>query len=369
MPRSYFIALVVVVLAFVWMASGYIGTFTTPHAESSEPRLEAEEEAKPLPRVRVALSQAQANSRQLTVQGRTEAQSNVYISAQIDGRVQEVMFDRGDQVEAGTVIAKIDEEDRRNLVHKNEAVLAQRQLEFNAANRLNQSGFQSQVRLAQAQADLETARAELERARIDLAQTDITVPTDGMIIQRMIEPGSYVARGNQLFQVADLDPLKIIASVPENQINYVKLGQDAEIRIPGLKTIAGTVSFIAAQAEETTRTFEIEVEVPNPERTIRAGQTAAIVLAVDGERTHKIPGSVLTLDGQGTLGVKTLDARNHVVFNPIEIVDDDPEGVWALGLPPQVQIITVGQEFVLEGQEVEPVFDEAEDAQIGQSLN
>ncbi len=370
MPRSYIIAIVVVILACAWMASGYYGPLASSHAgpsdtnASNQPTVE-----KPLPKVRVALSEAQENVRELSIQGRTEAESSLYISAQTDGRVQEVMVDRGDAVEAGVVIARIDEEDRRNRVRETEAIVAQRQLEFNAASSLKQSGFQSEVRVAQAQADLAAARADLERARIDLSHTEIIAPSNGMILQRMIEPGSYVDRGNNLFEIADLDPIKVIAAVPENQINFITMGQPAQIDITGLPRLNGMVTFIASQAEQNTRTFELEVEVPNPDFRIRAGQTAAIILPIAGERTHKIPGSVLTLNEAGNLGVKTIDASNHVVFTPIEIVDDDPDGVWALGLPPRVQLITVGQEFVMEGQQVTPVFDDGEDAQIGQSLN
>ncbi|MEO0392046.1 MAG: efflux RND transporter periplasmic adaptor subunit [Pseudomonadota bacterium] len=369
MSRSSLIAVVVVLLTIVWMGSGYVGPFATTHAQPITNTEGTASVEKPLPRVRIALSEAQNAARDLTIQGRTQADISLSISAQIDGRIKELMVDRGDMVVAGDILATIDVEDRRNRVREAEAIVAQRQLENNAARSLNQSGFQSKVRLAQTAAELETARANLERARVELAHTDITAPIDGLITHKMIEAGSYVDRGNDLFQVADLNPIKVIAAIPENQVNYLAQKQSARIRVAGLPAVAGTVTFIASQAEETTRTFELEVQVPNPDLAIKAGQTAAILLPVEGERAHKIPGSVLTLNDRGDLGVKTIDANNRVVFMAIEIVDDDPDGVWAVGLPSSVRLITVGQEFVSEGQEVEPVEEAATAAQIGQSLN
>jgi multidrug efflux system membrane fusion protein len=75
--------------------------------------------------------------------------------------------------------------------------------------------------------------------------------------------------------------------------------------------------------------------------------------------------AALTLDDAGVVGVKTVDAQNTVRFHPAELVAGGADGVWIGGLPPEVTIITVGQEFVLPGQTVVPVPEELPTAPAG----
>ncbi|MBV6632673.1 MAG: efflux RND transporter periplasmic adaptor subunit [Alphaproteobacteria bacterium] len=349
MSRSWLIALTIMILAGLWMASGLMGSAAVTDGEEAT----AEVEEK-LPRVRVATFEADDAVRQLSIQGRTQADKMVVISAETDGRLNEITVDRGDVIEAGQLLISIDEEDRRDRLAEAKALLAQRQLEFDAANKLNQSGFQSQVRLAQSQAELQAARSEVEQAGIELSRTSVQAPIDGIVLRRMAEVGSFAQRGDDMLEIVDLDPIKVLGSVPEAEVNAIKLGQPAVLEVVGLEPIQGEVSYIAPQAAEQTRTFEIEIQVPNAEGEVRAGLTAAIVLPISGQKTHRLPASILSLDSNGSLGVKGLDDQNRVVFMPVELVDDSPSGIWVAGLQDKVRLITVGQEYVREGQQVEP---------------
>tara|TARA_Y100000780_G_scaffold213721_1_gene214799 strand:+ start:213 stop:1325 length:1113 start_codon:yes stop_codon:yes gene_type:complete len=353
MLRPWIIALAVLGLASLWMLSGYVGSAAEePHPEATD-----EQQAKALPRVRVEEFTAGDNVRELMIQGRSKADRTVVISSQTDGQLTDVLVDRGDIVAKGDLIAEIDIESRENLVAEAKALVEQRRMEFTAADKLSERGFQSAVRLAETKAALETAQAALEQARNELGYTKITAPIEGVVLQRMTETGAFVKRGDQMFEIVDLDPIKIVGSIPEAEVGLIQLGQPARIAALTSKPIEGTVTFIAPQANETTRTFEFEVAVPNPDSAIRAGLTSAIYLPISGEPTHLLPASILTLDEAGKLGVKILDADNHVVFREVSLVDDTPSGIYVQGLPEHVRIITVGQEFVTVGQEVEPVTD------------
>jgi membrane fusion protein, multidrug efflux system len=352
MNRSGLIAIIITVLAVAWMASGLLAPATqTPDASAQG----SDEVAVAIPRVRVASFEASKTPRVISLQGRTMADRAVTISAQTDGRLESVEVDRGDTVQEGDLLARIDIEDRQDRVAEAKALLAQRQIEFNAANSLTQRGFQSEVRLSQAKADLESAKAALERAEIELRHVEIKAPISGTVLRRMIEQGSFMDRGDALIELVDLDPIKVVGSVPEAEVNALRLGQPADVVIADIELQHGTITFIAPQAEPDTRTFEIEVQLPNPEGRIRAGLTAELRLPIEGGRSHQFPASILSLDDSGQLGVKAVTDDNHVRFMPVDIVDDGPEGVWVSGLPETVRLITVGQEFVIDGQEVEPV--------------
>ena len=76
---------------------------------------------------------------------------------------------------------------------------------------------------------------------------------------------------------------------------------------------------------------------------------------VDEKKAHRISPSVLSLNDVGQIGVKIVNAQNRVQFVPVTILSDTSDYMWILGLPDNVRLITVGQDFVSHGQTVRPV--------------
>jgi multidrug efflux system membrane fusion protein len=102
----------------------------------------------------------------------------------------------------------------------------------------------------------------------------------------------------------------------------------------------------------------VEIEVPNPDLSIRDGQTAEILIAADGAKAHLLPQSALTLNDDGALGVRTIDDNAIVSFFPVELMRDTADGVWVTGLEDTANVIVVGQEYVIAGVQVAPTFEE-----------
>jgi multidrug efflux system membrane fusion protein len=123
----------------------------------------------------------------------------------------------------------------------------------------------------------------------------------------------------------------------------------------GGREVAGRIRFIAAEAEATTRTFRVEVELPNPAAEIPDGITAEIRLPLGEVAAHRVSPAILTLTDEGAIGVKTLGPDNRVRFYPVRIIGDGTDGIWLSGLPERITLITVGQDFVAEGQTVHPI--------------
>ena len=94
----------------------------------------------------------------------------------------------------------------------------------------------------------------------------------------------------------------------------------------------------------------MEIEVPNKNNLLRAGLTAEIFIEVSEQQAHFLSPAVLTLSDSGLLGVRVVNNLNIVKFMKVDIVEDTQEGVWVTGLPNEVNIITVGQEFVNDEQ-------------------
>jgi multidrug efflux system membrane fusion protein len=122
--------------------------------------------------------------------------------------------------------------------------------------------------------------------------------------------------------------------------------------------LTGLVKFLSRSADPTTRTFRVEIEVPNPDLNIRDGQTAEITVVAPGARAHLLPGSALTLNEAGKLGLRTVSDDGVVAFLPTSVLRDTAQGMWLTGLPDEIDVIVIGQEFVTQGVKVDPTFEE-----------
>ena len=257
----------------------------------------------------------------------------------------------------------------------------------NAAQRLSEDGYASETRVKNAEASVAAAKASVEAARSglkaaqsgiqsadaaiesaaanvaaaekELERLEIRAPFAGVLESDTAELGSFLQAGGHCATVFQLDPIKLVAFVPETEVNRVSLGALAGARMAAGGEVRGNVTFISRSADETTRTFRVEIEVPNSDLSLRDGQTAEIAIAAAGARAHLLPSSALTLDDKGTLGLRTVDDEGIVAFVPVTVVRDTPDGVWLTGLADDANIIVVGQEFVRAGVRVAPTFREA----------
>eukprot|EP00903_Cladosiphon_okamuranus_P021720 g19969.t1 len=166
-------------------------------------------------------------------------------------------------------------------------------------------------------------------------------PFNGILESDTAELGSLLQAGSLCATVIQLDTIKLVGYVPETSINHVSLGSKAGARLATGKQVAGTVSFISRSADETTRTFEVEITVANPDLAIRDGQTAEIVIAAEGTKAHRLPQSALTLNNEGQLGVRVVREDKTAGFVPVTLLRDESTGVWIDGLPEEADVITV----------------------------
>lgn len=273
------------------------------------------------------------------------------------------------------------------------ARLAEAEINETAASKLSQEGFASETRVKSALASLEaaragvtaaqsgvvsartgieTARAGVESARAsiqsaeaavaaakrELARLEIHAPFGGLLESDTAELGSLLQPGALCATVIQLDPVKVVGFAPETAVSRVQTGARAGARLASGQEVVGQVSFVSRSADEQTRTFRVEVTVPNPDLAISDGQTADILIAAEGEMAHLVPQSALTLDNEGALGMRLVEPDLTAKFYPVEVIRDTPTGVWVRGLPQAASIIILGQEFVVDGVTVKPTYEE-----------
>lgn len=390
---SYGIALVIVLLLAVWMATGTLvnggrgpgngerpvvslieknGGPLTDKVENSGINNHASSEgidpaktiaerndaagngANATPRsVRIKEVVAQLMPIEVPLRGRTKAKTLVSVVAQTSGIVQEISVTKGQTVKAGDTLCKLRTDARQLAVDQAQAAVTQAQTAYDANQALVQKGLAAQNTALAATAALAQAKTGLENAQLELSRATIKTDVAGVVQDPMATAGAALAAGQPCATVVQLDPMLFVASVPEGRIGYAKLGLTATINTVTGDKAEGKVTYIASTADDATRSFPIEIEIPNADGKLRDGITADAVVKVGTAPVTILPQSALTLDDNGVLGIRTVEEGNKVAFHAVTILKDTRDGVWIVGLAPKINLITVGQEFVKPGQVVD----------------
>ena len=180
----------------------------------------------------------------------------------------------------------------------------------------------------------------------------VKAPFDGYLETFSVKEGDYLNTGAVCATIIDPDPMRLIGEVSEKEINFVKVGAKAVAELISGKEVEGVVSFVSTSANKGTRTFRVEIDVKNSDRSIRDGVSAQIAIEGVTILAHKISPSILMLGEAGELGIRTVNEDDQVEFKKIDILEDSMEGIWITGLPKNTRIITIGQEYVFQGQTV-----------------
>lgn len=315
---------------------------------------------------RVAVVALESTAREIdsavVLRGRTEAARAVDLQAETGGRVVSASTPKGTLVAAGDVLCEIDLGTRKAQLAQAEAARDEAALALRNAESLAVDGFAAETRVLAARAALEAAAAAVAATERDIANTTITAPFDGVLESDTAEIGSLLQNGGACARVLDLDPIKLVGFVAESDVDRVRVGAPAGARLSSGREIAGRVTFVSRSADPNTRTFRVEAEVANADLTIRDGQSAEIAVQSEGKMAHLLPQSALTLDDQGTLGVRIAEADaagDTARFVPVSLLRDTREGVWVAGLPETARVIVVGQDFVTDGVALEVTMQES----------
>lgn len=322
--------------------------------------LAATSAATPERRVGVVVQKSAARSidNAVLIRGRTEAARQVEVRAETAGQVISDPLRRGAFVQRGETLCELSPGTRGATLAEAEARLAEAQINARAAEQLSEGGFGSETRAAGARAALQSAQAAVEAAQTEITRLTITAPFDGMLETDAAETGGLLQPGGLCATVIQLDPIRLVGFVPETDVARIEVGAQAGGRLTTGAEVRGRVTFLSRAADEATRTFRVEVQVPNADLVIRSGQTAEMLIASDGVSAHLVPASALTLDDAGRLGVQTV-REGRAAFAQVAVLRDTVEGMWVTGLEEEAEVIVVGQEYVTDGASLAVTYREA----------
>jgi len=354
MKASRVTALGLVAAAGLWIASGHL--LPRDSAESHAAIRTGEAAKKPF-RVAVIETFAVPHSRKLTISGRTEADKRVTLTARTGGILTEFKIKRGTWVKAGDIIAVLSDDARSAQVAQAESLVTQRRTELEAKRKLIATGAIPRLDLVNMEAMLKAAEGALAVAEAERDRGVVRAPWGGVVSDVMVDAGdaAFSFQGRELAKLVSLDPMLAVVEVAERKLAGIRVGEPAKVQLVTGETAAGRIRFVAKTASQTTRTYRVEVELPNPDGAIPDGITAEVSVQLAQVAATRVPRSALTIASNGDIGVRSVGANGRVGFLPVNVVEDQQSQMWVTGIPDRARVIVRGQDFVRDGQEVEAI--------------
>jgi len=349
---AWSLALLSALALAIWLATGTVAHAPPPPAEPANAALEVART-----RVRATLSRVTRVAREIRIHGALEPRRRVTLRAETTGVIEQLLKERGARVKADEPIALLAEEDRQARLAAAERDVEHQQAELAAARQMHARGLQAETQRLAAEAALAEARAERAMLAAELARIRITAPFAGVLTARPVERGSLVVRGDVIAELVDDSTLLAVAQAPQQLVANITIGQTVQVHLLDGRTVTGRVRYVGRVADEVTRSFRIEAEVPNPDGHLPGGLSADLVVTAGEVEAHALGPSQLTLDDAGRLGIKAVDGADRVVFHPVQMVQARADRIWVSGLPMELRLITEGQSLVAPGEAVAVVGD------------
>ena len=256
--------------------------------------------------------------------GTVHAQQSAVISAQVVGRIQQVLVREGDIVRAGQTLAVLDDatlrtqvaqaeagvkaaENQQSAVESN-AKLAQstleRYMQLQAQKSVSPQEMDEVARRAEAakaqmdavRAQTEAAKAQESGARTMLAYSRLVAPYSGIVTARMADPGTLASPGVPLMQVDQAGALQLEATVDQSVIEVVRKGAKVPVAIDGTNVTMGTVQQIVPVADTGSHSFTVKIALPSSNQ-LRAGMYGTAQFANGTRQAIVVPSSVLVQRG------------------------------------------------------------------------
>lgn len=353
-------AVLVLIAAGVWILTGEfssVGSKEGGYAEANAaPKVEEDvtsPEVGPVLRTVAAIEPVFAeHSRIINLPGTTQPDKRAVLAARSNGVIDQLELVKGQAIETDQVVMTLEGPEALASARIAEIALDQRERELEIAERLYANGNTPELQLINARAARDAAESELSLARAAVDRLELKAPFSGLVDTVDVERGEWVLIGAPVATILSLDPVVALAEVSELDIGHVVTGAKATVRMIDGTTMDGSVRFVAREASSETRTFPVEIALPNPDLAIPVGMTIEVELFADAVRAVTIPRSIITLSDEGELGVRVAGADNIARFAPVQVIDDTEGGLIVTGVPEDVRIIVAGQDLVRNGDEV-----------------
>ena len=349
-------ATIVLVAAGAWVATGEFSAVGSQEAKAAEPGAVTVDASAPvvapLRTVAAVVPIFADHAREIRIAGATSADKSAVLAARSDGIVEMLGVAQGDEIAADTLVLKLVGADVAASVATAQVALAQAVQQLDVGEKLYARGGLAELELTTRRSAKAAADAALQQAQSAEDRLLLKAPFAGTVDSVAVELGEWVQSGTPITTVLALDPIVVKAEVSERDVAFVAIGGKALVRLVSGAEMEGTIRHVAKQASVGTRTFVVDVALPNPDHSIGSGMTAEVRLFATPVPAVTVPRSVITISETGLIGLRVVGADNLAQFAPVTLLDDTPAGMIVTGVPSGVRIIVAGQDLVRDGEPV-----------------
>ncbi len=345
MPRTAAILLTLLCSLSLW---GCSDPAPTPTGRKHTPRLHL---------VELTTAREETLSSRQERSGSLRARRRVRIYNQEEGQIDNIPFYEGDRVKQGELLLRLEDDLLTAQLEKARATTRQAQIKVKRLRDLVKRRAASEDELERAQTALDVARAEQKLLQTRLSHTRIKAPFDGVISERLAEPGDVAAKHTHLLTLTDPTSLMIEIHVSELLLPQLKTGDQVSVRIDALgkRQFPGRIQRIHPELDPSTRQGVVEIALDPIPAGARAGQFARVTLESARRPRVMLPFEAIKQDRQGSF-VYRLDAEGRVRRTPVQTgIRLGNRSEILQGLKPGDRVVTRGFLGLSDGDKVQPV--------------
>jgi len=311
----------------------------------------AREESLPTALVRVQKVESREYPVTEDVVGTVRTRTRAMIEAKVSGRVASMPVTLGQQVEAGSVLFRLDVREIQAKLDQALALRDQARGDLKRYRALLDEGAVTQQEFDAVQAKKLVTEAAVVEAETMLDYAQVKAPFSGVITRKLADVGDLASPGRPLLELEGLSGFRFEANVPESLVSKVEVGAELAVRIASLpENLKGTVSEISPALDPGSRTFLVKIDLA-PDDRLRAGQFGRVAIPIGEAPVIKIPVGAVVKRGQMDLVFVVEDGRARMrLVKTGKLLDKDVEIV--AGLSPGERVVVEGAEHLRDGQPV-----------------
>ncbi len=229
--------------------------------------------------VRTLAVKPQPFSHFIQLTGTVTSKENIMISAEAGGRVEAVLVNEGENVRAGQLLVRLDNQGAKNELDAAKASYELAEITYQKRKKLWDQSIGSEIEFLQARNNFETSKSRYEQIKTQYQNAFITSPISGTVDDMLVNEGEFVTFGTQIVRVVDLDKVEIEAELSEEYLTHVRKGDSIKVTIPSLGvSTKSTISFVSQVVNPENRSFMIKVKLDNKKGIIKPNVLANIMV-------------------------------------------------------------------------------------------
>jgi RND family efflux transporter MFP subunit len=289
----------------------------------------------------------------LTAIGEGTAAHSVTVMSPATGTLAELLAQPGDIVEAGTIIARLDDDAEQIAAERARLALADAEAALARTQELAQANSATTVQLNAAQLAVGNARLELQNAELALSRRSIVSPIPGTVGLFQVSAGNSANAQSIVTTIEDTSHIVVSFWLPERYAPAIVPGMSVSasaVALPG-RTLAGEVSAIDNRIDPASRTLKVQARVPNESGVLRPGMSFSVTLTFPGDEFPSVDPLAIQWSSDGAYVWKFSDGK--VERLPVEIIQRNSDGVLVKAeLAAGDQVVTQGVQQLSPGAEV-----------------